>query len=48
MDILRFLVTTVEIKRSSAVLRNSIGFLDPGNMGIDIRIVLLGASLTKL
>ena len=46
--ILSFLAAILEIKRSSAVLSDSVGFLDPENMGIDIRIALLGASITKL
>ena len=46
--ILRFLATIIKIKRSTGVQSDSIGFLDPENMGIDIRIVLLGAAITKL
>ncbi len=45
--ILRLLAAILDIKRPSVVLSDSIGFLDPENMGIDIRIALLGASLRK-
>ena len=48
MDFLSFLAAILEMKRSSAVESDSVGFLDPENMGIDIRIALLGASITKL
>ncbi len=37
-----------KIKRSTDVQSDSIGFLDPENMGIDIKMVLLGAAITKL
>ena len=46
--ILRFLAAIIKIKRSTGGQSDSIGFLDPENMGIDISIVLLGASITKL
>ena len=48
MVILRFLAAIIKIQRSTGVQSDSIGFLDPENMGIDIRIVLLGAAITKL
>ena len=48
VDFLSFLAAILEMKRSSTVESDSVGFLDPENMGIDIRIALLGASITKL
>ncbi len=41
---LSFLAAILEINRSTAILSYSIGFLDPENMGINIRIVLLYTS----
>ena len=35
-----------KIKSPTGVLSDSVGYLDPKIMGIDIRIALLGASLT--
>ena len=46
--ILRFLAAIIKVKWSNWVLSDSVGYLDPENMGIDIRIAMLGASLTKL
>ena len=48
MAILRFLAAIIKIYRSTGVQRDSIGYLDPENMVIDIKMALLGASLTKL
>ena len=45
LNILGLLSVILEIIMSSAVLSDSLGFLDPENMCIDIGIVLLGASL---
>ena len=46
MAILRFLAAILDIKRPSAIVSDSIGLLDPENMGIDI--TLLGASVDNL
>ncbi len=46
--ILRFLAAILDIKRLSTVLSDSIGFLDPENIGIDIWIALLEASVANL
>ncbi len=46
--ILRFLVAIIKNKGPTGVLSDSVGSLDLENMGMDIRIALLGASLTKL
>ena len=46
--ILMFLAAIIKIKRSTGIPSDLVGLLNPENMGIDIRIALLGASLTKL
>ena len=48
MVILSFLAAILEINRSFAIPSYSIGFLDPENMGIDTRIMLLYTSEANL
>ena len=43
-----FLAAIIKIKRSTGIPSDLVGLLNPENMGIDIRIALLGASITKL